>query len=247
MTLKIKTANKKGKTTQKATIISNDPQRPSAQISITGIIKQEIRINPSTRVLLKGFYGETVKKGVTITSLSGAPFVIKNITSTIDDKIEYKLKTEQTDKKYRLDIKTRTGLQDNFRGKIILETSSPKKPKIVLSVAGSLKKVIKAIPEYLYFGIIDTSKAVIDARSLQRTTALKQAQGNKVVIKGIETSKPWIVAEADTKQEGKSVIITIRLDKDKLPKGTFREQVTIHSEYNKKPEMVTVIVEGKVI
>jgi hypothetical protein len=197
-------------------------------------------------VSLTGFYGDSAKQKLTITSLVDDPLAITDISSSIDDKIEYDLKTEKKDKEYSLEIKTLSGIKESFRGSVILKTTSQKKPQITISVMASVKKEIRVAPEYLYFGIINKDKD-LDEKSLQRITVISQMRSDDLKIRTIETSQDWIKTAVDTNQEGKKYTITITLEKDKLPQGKFREIVSIHTQSKEKPEVSRIIVEGKVL
>ena len=205
-----------------------------------------MRVLPSQRVSLTGFYGDSAKQKLTITSLVDDPLAITDVSSSIDDKIEYDLKTEKKDKEYSLEIKTLSGIEEPFRGSVILKTTSQKKPQITISVMASVKKEIRVAPEYLYFGIINKEKD-LDEKSLQRTTVISQMRTDDLKIRTIETSQDWIKTAVDTNQEGKQYTITITLEKDKLPQGKFREIVSIHTQSKEKPEVSRIIVEGKVL
>jgi len=196
---------------------------------------------------LQGFYGEKIKKKLTITSLEEQPFKIKNITTDIDDKIKFKLKTIEKVRAYSLEIKTRTGIKESFRGKVVLKVNSQKKPEINLFIMGKLKKEVKVAPQYLYFGIIDTSKEVIDPRSLKRTAMVSRFREGDLTIKKIETSRDWIEIETESGEKDKKYTIIISLNKNKLPKGRFKEKITIHTEYSKRSEAAILFIEGKVI
>lgn len=137
--MKISTKNKKGKLKQSATVFSNDPQKPKTKIFINGSIKQLITVKPGSRVMLQGYAGDKISKKVTITSLEEKPFEITDITSTIEDKIKYKLKKIEKDKEYSLEIKTRSGIKESFRGKVVLKTNSQKKPEIDIFVMGKVQ------------------------------------------------------------------------------------------------------------
>ncbi len=137
--MKISTKNKKGKLKQNATVFSNDPQKPKTKIFINGSIKQLITVKPGNRVLLQGHVGDKISKKVTITSLEEQPLEITDITSTIDDKIKYKLKNIQKGKKYSLEIKTRLSIKEPFHGKVVLKTNSRKKPEIDIFVVGKVQ------------------------------------------------------------------------------------------------------------
>jgi len=115
-----------------------------------------------------GYAVDKISKKVTITSKEEHPLKITDISSTIDDKIKYELKTIEEGKASSLEIKTLSGLKESFRGKIVLKTNSQKKPEIEPLVIGVLKKEVKLAPQYLYFGIIDTGKKAIDLQSIKR-------------------------------------------------------------------------------
>ena len=247
--MKIDTKSKQGRLNQSATILSNDPLNPKTQISIGGSIKQFISVEPSTRIELQGYYGDKVKQQVTITSLTEKLFRITDITSDIEDKIKYKLKGIKKGEKYSLEIMTRSGIKESFQGKMVLKTNSEKKPAIEIYVFGKLNKEVRIAPEFLYFGIIDSSIEVIDPMSLKRTVMVsgtREGKGN-LSFKEIQAKPDWVTTEVETLKEGENYNIVIMLDKDALPKGQFREKVTILTEYNKRPQTATIIIEGKVI
>jgi hypothetical protein len=125
---------------QIATVFSNDPHNPVTKVSTIVSIKPYIDVVPGTRVFLQGSSGEMLTREVTIVSHEDRAVTIKKITSDIDDKIEYRLQTVKAGKEYRLEIKTRSGLTDVFRGKIIMETDSQKKPTLELSVMSGVQK-----------------------------------------------------------------------------------------------------------
>lgn len=243
--MKINTKNRKGKLEQTATIFSNDPQQPKTQISIVGSIKPYIMIEPHFRVTLKGFAGEDISQKVTITSAEQEPLKITEITSTIDDNITYELKTIEKGKSYGLSIRTRAGLKEPFGGKILVKTTSKKKPELEIFVTGRLLKEIQVAPQYIYFGIIDTSKAVTDPQSLTRTAEVSRVKGDDLTIEKTEPSSEWIMTQIEPQDKKHTIVIT--LDKDKLPKGEFKERIKIFTQYDNTPEVVLIIIEGKVI
>jgi hypothetical protein len=236
-----------GATRQNAIIYSNDPEQPTITVSIGGMIKPFISVEPGPRVLFSGFYGDNLEQVLRIASNTDEPLGITGVSSTIDDKIEYTLKTEKQDKEYTLAIKTRGGIKETFRGTISLKTTAPKKPEIQVQVMANLKKEVKVTPEYLYFGIIDTGKGTLDETRLTRTAVISHQQSADLTLKKIETSKEWIAAEARTDQTGKEYTVTITLKKDALPKGKFRETVSIQTQCGKRDDSATIIVEGKVL
>jgi hypothetical protein len=236
-----------GATTQSAIIYSNDPEQPTSTIKLSGTIKPYITVKPGPRVFFSGYHGDKLEEKLMIASNTDEPLAITGVSSNIDDKIEYDLKNEKKDKEYSITIRTRGGIAEAFRGKIIVTTSSQKRPEIPVTVMAMLKKKIKVTPEYLYFGIIDTGKGTLDASSLKRSAVISHQLSGDMTVSTIETSKTFVSAETRTDQAGKQYTITISLDKDKLPKGKFRETVSVHTQCQGKGDTAIIIVEGKVI
>lgn len=244
--MKINTKNKRGTLKQSATIFSNDPQNPRTKVSITGSIKEYIRVLPGTRVMLQGFHGDTVTKNITISSLEQQPLEIKDIQSTIDHLITYELKTGTEGKAYTLEVKTKEGIKESFRGEILLATSSQKKPELKLSIMGRVKKAIKVAPPFLHFGTIDTTKEVTP-KSIERTVRINTVSGKDLIIENIETGSDWVMAKAKSGEQEAMHTIVITLDKNNLPKGPFKETINIHTKHGGKAEVVNVILEGRIL
>jgi len=247
VTLKVDTKNKRGRLNQSANIFSNDPQNPKTKIAIMGSMKHYISVTPSTRLLLQGYHGDKITKKVTITSHEEQPLKITDITSTIDDKIEYNLKHIEKGKEFSFEIKTPLGIKESFKGKVTLKTNSQKKPKLELVVMGKVRSEVKIAPQFLHFGIINTQKETIDLESLKRTVVLSGVKGDDLILEKIEPGSDWIMTEAETDQKRKKHTIIIRLDKNKLPMGKFKQKIIIHTKYREISEAVVILIEGKVV
>jgi len=193
--------------------------------------------------MLNGYAGDKIKKKLTIASLEEHPFKITDITSTIDDKIKYKLKTKEKGKEYVLEIKNRSTKEGTFRGKIVMTTDSKKKPRVTLSVISRLQQEVMVKPASLSFGTIDTASENFNAEKLSKEVTLRDIRGDGLVIKKVKSSSDWITTENIKK--GKKYTIVITLDKDKLPKGDFEEKIDIHTNYKNKSLIVGI--KGRVI
>jgi hypothetical protein len=201
-------------------------------------------------VILKGYYGDKVSNKVTITSLEEQPLKITDITSTIDDKIKYKLKTVTKGKEYRLEVKTKSGIKKPFDGKVSLKTNNEKQPEIQISVTGRVENGVDVSPRRLNFGVIDTQEGALETTVLTNQLVVNKLSGDNLVIEKIDRSSDWISTETKTDQKGQQYTILITLDKNKLkkiPKGNFKEKITIHTKHSKIVEVMDVILQGQVI
>ena len=121
-----------------------------------------------------------------------------------------------------------------------MKTNSEKKPEIVLTVYGSVKGEVDISPKSIFFGTIDTTGKNFDEGSLKKTVMLRDVRGDGLTIKKIKQSSDWILTETRTKKEGKQYTIVITLDKNKLPKGHFEEEIKIRTNYKRKSLVVNV-------
>lgn len=172
---------------------------------------------------------------------------IKNIRSTIDHIISYDLTTLTQGKDYTLAVKTKAGIEEPFRGEILVSTNHHKKPEITFSIMGMVKKELRVAPQFLHFGIIDTTKEAIKSETLERTVRINKVSGSDLVIERMEADADWIRARTKTGERGALHTIHIRLDRDNLPKGPFKRKVTIHTKHGEKAEAVDVALEGTVL
>ena len=195
---------------------------------------------------LRGFAGDTPAKTVTITSEEEQPLEILETSSTLEDAIAYKLTTIEQGKSYSLEITTPSGLKEPFRGQILLKTSSQKKPNIELTVIGLVQKEIAAAPQYLYFGVIDTSIKNSDQKRLTRTVQVSRAKGNAFTIEKVVSNADHIKTEVVTSPSGENYSLAITLLADNLQKGVLKEEIKVHTKYNTTSEIITVFVEAKI-
>jgi hypothetical protein len=208
-------------------------------------VKQYVSILPHNRINLLGVEGDTVEHQVTITSFEEEPLEITDITSTVDDKIKYKLKTIEKGKKYAIEAQNRSKDQGSYSGQMVLKTSSKKKPHIVLSINGNLRKEVAVAPTKLFFGTINPAQEGFATRKLIKTTTLRDIRGDGFTVKKVKSSGKWMVAEIEPHKNKKQYTLRVTLDKETLPQGSFNETVTVYTSYKKEP--LVIDVKGEVL
>jgi len=246
ITLKLNTSNESGSISKSANILTNDPHKGMASITLSATVKEYIQVSPSYHIALNGFSGDKVKAAVTISATTDDPLELTKVTSDVDELIQYKLKTIKKGKEYSLEINSGAGLIKSFHGKVTVATNHPKKPKIDLVVLGSVKSDIKIAPRYIYFGVIDASAETIDPKSLVRTATLENMRGRPSTVEKIE-AHDWLKTSVESDAKNMKHTVTITLDKGRLSKkGDFREEITVHLRCNNQPQTATILVAGKV-
>lgn len=240
ITLKLNTSRRNGKTTKSAAVYSNDPKKPTARISLTCFVKQYVSIKPSDRINMVGFEGDKLSQQVTIEATEEGSLEITDVSSNVDEKIEYELKAVEKGKKYTLEVKNKSTEEGFIRGNINLKTSSSKKPLISLPLYVKLQKELDVKPNSLAFGKINISGDDDVQKRLTKRVMVKKNRGEDLAIKKIKPSADWIMTETETNQEGKQYRIIITLDKGKMSKGPFDEKIEIKTNSQKEPLVVTL-------
>jgi len=245
VTLSVKTASIRGKFSKSATIHSSDPEHPSARIKLTGTILSYISVQPSPRVYLTGFEGDTLRQTLTITTNESDPLTITNITSTLDDKITYEIKSIIDGKTHELTVKTKEQAQGRSIGTITLTTSSRNKPKLDIPVRINFKNELTVSPSTLFFGSITLTPKTGEP-VLTKHIQVKKERGDPITIEKILASSDFIKTAVETVEEGKRYRIAVTLEKERLTKGLLTETLELYTNDQKKP-VVTITLKGKII
>ena len=125
-----------GKFSKAATIHCNDPDRSVMTITISGEVVPYLDVLPSTRIYLKGRYGEQVMKTVTLVSNEeGRELKITKVESNIDDKITYKVEPGDQEGEFKLKVWKNPKLPTlNTYGSLFVYTNSEYSPMKTLQV-----------------------------------------------------------------------------------------------------------------
>ena len=210
-------------------------------ITLSCQVKEYVRVEPGKNINLSGFKGDRVKERITITSFEEEPLEITDITSTVGDKISYKLKTVEKGKQFTIDVETHSREEESFRGQIILKTTSRKKPHIMLPVYGNVKNDVAVLPKKLFFGTINRVQDGVTSQVFTKTATIRDVRGNGFTVKKVKSSCKWIAAEVEEQKEKSQYILRVTLDKDALPQqGLFNERVTLNTSYKGEPLVVQV-------
>jgi hypothetical protein len=146
-----------GNVTKSISVISNDPERPSYKLTISGEIIEDVSIKPRNIDFGSVYIGEKTNKTVTIKSQTKSDFKIKKITSSkpfINASI-----TEEKNGEYVVKI----ALENNpeigrFSGGIFFETNSQIQKKVTIPFFGEIVGDVTTYPKKIYYGFVTKGK-----------------------------------------------------------------------------------------
>ncbi|MFP3868540.1 MAG: DUF1573 domain-containing protein [Desulfobacteraceae bacterium] len=123
---------------KKAEIFSNDPQRPVAVIELCGHAKPFIEIKPGHIIRFRGNVDEPLTARIRLISNLMTPLQITGYQTDIADKINVSLEAENPGKSFVVRVSNKYRQIGRYKGKIIINTNSDRRPRLILRVFADL-------------------------------------------------------------------------------------------------------------
>lgn len=236
-----------GPISKAVTLETNDPNTPTAQITISAIVKPYVEAYPAGYVRYNMLQGDVEKQSVTLYTEEEAPFEIVAIESPQEwikvdaKKLEAADVVPQIGRKdqaqYRLDFTV--GGPDSRVGplaeKVRVVTNSKHQPEYWISVTGVVRPPFRVDPTGINFGeVAPTDSAATRTISL-RSNNLK-TPGDFSVTK-VESGVAGVTAEVKPTERPGEFSVTLQVAKDAKP-GALDGNVTIYTSDKAKPTVV---------
>lgn len=243
-----------GPISKAVTLETNDPNTPTAQVTISAVVKPFVEAYPAGFVRFNMLQGDSEKQSVTLYSEEEEPFEITKIESPQEwIKVDAK-KLEGTDvvpeigrkgqAQYKLDVTV--GGDDARVGplaeKIHILTNSKHQPEYWVSVAGVVRPPYRVEPTGVNFGEIAPNDSAATRTISIRSNNLK-SPGDFAVTK-VESGVAGVTANVVPTDRPGEFNVTLQVAKDAKP-GTIDGNVTIYTSDKAKPT-ITVPVKGTV-
>jgi len=250
----VDTTNFAGPINKGITLETNDPTAPTAQVTITAVVKPFVEAYPAGFLRYSLLQGDVEKQSVTLYSDETEPFQITKVESPQEwIKAEFK-KTEglelvanlgrEGQNQYRIDVTV--GGPDARVGplaeKIHVLTNSKHQPEYWISVTGVVRPSIRVEPTALNFGEVAPSDVAATRTILLRSNNLKTPETFQVVK--AESNVPGVLVSVNPTTNKGEFEVTVQLDKE-AKSGALDGTVTIETNDKVHP-LVTIPVKGMV-
>lgn len=244
-----------GPISKSITLETNDPNTPTAQLTIHAIVKPYVEAYPAGFMRFNLLQGDADSQTVTIYSEEDEPFEIKSIEVPGDyvkatfAKIE---KTEdlapnvgkQGQNQYRINVTV--GGPDARIGpladKIRIITNSKHQPEYTVSISGVVRPTFRVDPVGVNFGEVAPSDTAATRSILLHSNDTKTPE--KFMVTKAESSLPGVVTSIKPGANRGDYEVTLQLAKDSKP-GDLDGTVKIYTSDKINP-VVTVPVKGTV-
>lgn len=242
----VDTTNFAGPISKAVTIESNDPSTPTAQVTISAVVKPYVEAYPAGYVRYNMLQGDVEKQSVTLYSEEDEPFQILKIESPQDwIKVEQK-KNEGADvvpqigkkdqSQYKLDITV--GGDDARIGpiseKVHIVTNSKHQPDYYVGVSGVIRPSYRVDPTGINFGEVAPADSAATRTITVRTNA--KNPGSFSVTK-VESGVAGVTAAVAPSANAGEYEVTLQVAKDAKP-GILDGNVTIYTSDKAKPTVV---------
>lgn len=254
VTASVETVSFAGPISKSVTLETNDPNTPTAQLTISAIVKPYVEAYPAGFVRYNMLQGDVETQTVTIYSEEVEPFEIVKIESPKPwIKVNQRKSTDADvltnigragQAQYKLDITV--GGADAKPGalaeKIKIVTNSKHQPEYQISVAGVIRPPFRVEPTVVNFGEVAFSDTAATRTVTLRSNNLKAPE--TFVVSKVESNVPGVTAALKPTDKKGEYEVTLQVGKDATP-GPVDGQVTIHTSDKVRP-VVTIPVKGTV-
>jgi len=254
VTAHVDTTNFAGPISKAVMLETNDPTAPSAQVTISAVVKPFVEAFPNGFVRFNMIQGDVEKQSVTLFSEEEEPFEIVKIEGPNDwIKAEYaKLDNASALPKvgragqaqYRLDITV--GGDDTKVGplaeKVHIVTNSKHQPDYWVSVTGVIRPSVRVEPTGINFGEVAPTDAAATRTVVLRSNDLKTPEA--FVVTKAESGVPGLTTSIKPTANKGEYEVTLQVGKDAKP-GMIDGNVTVYTSDKVKPQVV-IPVKGTV-
>ena len=251
----VETTSFSGPISKAVTISTNDPNTPSAQITINAIVKPYVEAYPNGFVRYNLLQGDATTQSVTLYSEEEEPFLINSIdvpgthvkaTWTKVEKEEDRARAGRVGQnQYRVDITL--GGPDAKVGplaeKIVVHTNSKRQPTYPISLTGIVRPTYSVVPTVLNFSEVGPADAAA-TRTITVQSNDKTVPGEFKITKVESTNPKTFTAEAKPTDTPGRFEVTVKVAKE-AKSGSIDGNVKIYTSDKLNP-IFTLPVRGTV-
>lgn len=250
----VDTANFAGPIAKSVTLETNDTATPTAQVTITAIVKPFVDAYPQGFVRYNMLQGDVEKQSITIYSEDETPFEIVSVESPQEWIKATVRKAEGADivpkvgragqNQYKLDVTV--GGPDTQVGpiaeRIKITTNSKHQPEFFITVNGVVRPTFRVEPTGINFGEVAPSDTAATRTIVLRSNDLKTPE--RFAVSKVESGVAGVSASVKPTEKKGEFEVTLQVGKDAKP-GALDGSVLIHTNDSVKP-LVTIPVRGTV-
>jgi hypothetical protein len=243
-----------GPISKSVTLETNDPNTPTAQLTLSAVVKPYVEAYPAGFVRYNMLQGESETQTITLHSEEEEPFEIVKIESPQPWIKVTPHKSEANEvianvgrpgqAQYKVDItvggdEAKVG---SLAEKIKIVTNSKHQPEYFVSVAGLVRPTFRVEPSAVNFGEVTASDAAATRTVVLRSNNLKTPES--FVVTNVKSNVEGVTASVKPTDKKGEYEVTLQVAKSAKP-GAVDGQITVQTSDKVHP-VVTIPVRGLV-
>lgn len=224
------TSGFRGQKVKTIRIYTNDPQHTSKVLTIRGMVRADVELDPIRLNFERVKAGTSPSKSVVV-SVRGTSLVKLNKISPRSDDLEVSVEdwTGSGRKGKIVQVKLSDSLPvGNFRSMIVVHTTSPRNPVVHIPVLARIEGDLEISPEAIAFGLLDGPLS----ESVSQAAKLTNRSDREIHIISIKSDNPSISAKFSSIEDGRvyEVKVTIREKTSGIVRARLRIATDHHDE-----------------
>lgn len=248
----VDTTNFSGPIAKSVTIQSNDPNTPTAQVTIHATVKPYVEAYPAGFLRYTILQGEEQTQSITLYSEDEAPFKVLDVVSPGDwVKVDYKPIENEAERaaagrkgqtQYRFNITLGPDAPVGpLMDKILIKTNSAYQPEYRLSLSGVVRPTYIVAPSIVNFGEVTSDGGAEKVVTIQSNN---RKQMDQFRVNNVASDVEGVIAEARATAQPGIYEVTVKVASTAKP-GEFNGKLQIQTNDPVKP-MTEVAVRGLV-
>jgi len=148
---KLSLKGRQGLQTKPIMVMSNDPETPTLQLTLTGTAIPAIEVDPSMVNFMNVMDDNPREQTIRLVAKKeGLTFKVEEVTAQDLDDFTYELKEVTPGKEYAIDLKSKGALPEGSKnGRLIIRTDNQQRPIILVNVATYVIGALKVMPNMI--------------------------------------------------------------------------------------------------
>jgi len=215
ITITIDTTGFQGRISKEAVVTTNDPDRRTAQVTLSAEVRPLILVEPASRVILHGIVGDEVRQVLKLRAAAGEPLRIDKVETDLEGLVQHTVRPADGGRAVELAVSCRAARKETAQGYLRLYTNHPAKKKLELPVHVRIKPELEVLPEEVVFD--GALRGKDQGAPPKRVLILVNNRGEGFKISGLRYNRDYFQVDAlpptDTPPSRYRVEIVPRLDR----------------------------------
>jgi hypothetical protein len=237
VTLTFHTKGYRGDLTHKALVSTTEAVRPRHMLHLRATVIPAVEALPD-RVFLEGFPEDALSQEVAIVSRTGRPLSLSldETHTRIPRGVTYRLQKEKEGRYYRLILSNKESEPRTYRGRLVFDTGSDVRPKLVVPIFGRVKPDIEVVPKALDFGVLSRQKLLKPSRragvvppELIQTVHVRSNRDEDLTVDGVEVDEEVFAVTVTPVLKHRVYRVALTCRPTSIPAGTLTTEMVIHT------------------